>query len=878
MPVNEILEREGCYESTGVDPQFELVTNRKSLPRRWVFISYKTTDPDKILAPSLFYSKGDGYRENDVINLSDKTPEKSCLVRLPYNLKSLRLDPAQVPGQFNIADVNCIEVGFIPLLLILSWREIDHDLKSPGVLITKVLKGLGYILTKGPIRARERLITKHQGWVQKRVFHNYKQAKPPAAPEESLWQDLIEKGKSGHAYNRAARVDVIVPVYKGYDETLNCIYRVLTESNSTGFNLIVINDNSPDQHLSSKLRELSEKGLFSLHENKDNLGFVRTINSGMRLNTDNDVVLLNSDTEVYSNWLDRLHSTAYSKKNIGTVTPFSNNAEICSYPYNTQDNSMQLELSYSELDAIASESNAGKCVEVPTGIGFCMYIRRECLNDVGYFDEENFGKGYGEENDFCLRAEKRGWTHVLSADTFVRHVGGSSFGSEKQERVINAIRVMNDLHPGYDRRIQEYLYEDPVSVLRKNIDIGRLKRQAGNKVFLFISHNWGGGVEKYNQEMTKLLQQEGVQIYYLRPNPHNNLVAEFSCPGTAYLPNLPVLDILNGAERNAVVLREYGITHVHVHSLAGFNERLLTILPEMIRLAGLRYDVTLHDYLTICPRIHLCDNKGQYCGEPHDKICNACIRGYGSPFGKVDIKSWKDRNRDILRSARMVYVPNEDVTGRMVHHYPEVGYTLRPHPEEPNDGSRMIRAVRRPGERVRVGIIGAIGPQKGSTLLLRCAQDAQERHLPLEYVVIGYTNIPELANEPIVTVTGEYKESEIYDLIRENHIHILFFPATAPETYSYTFSIALRTGIMPIAFDIGAVSNRMRKMGYGRQLIPIEHSDSPEFTNNFLMDSYAQNLDTVHSSCEFAQYRSLLNDYYLLYEDEERFLQETISL
>lgn len=862
LPVNHIKVQDGYYESTGVDPQFELVTNRKTLPRRWVFISYKASDLDDILAPSLYYSKGNGFFEHDVVHLPDKTPGQRCLIRLPYNLKALRLDPADKPGRFMLSDIRCVEVGLFPLLLILSWREIARGGKTPGAVAEKLLKGAGFLFTRGPLRAREYLLARHQRCINKRVIYDYTTARLPTAPEAAQWEEVEAGALSGSRDGGQPGIDVIVPVYKGYDETLNCIYAVLRESNKTAFNLVVINDRSPDGRLAEKLRELSGRGLFELHENKANVGFVKTVNIGMRLNPGRDVVLLNSDTEVYNDWLDRLRKAAYRERNIGTVTPFSNNAEICSYPYNTHDNNMQLEVSYSELDTIAAECNAGRFVEIPTGVGFCMYIRRDCLDDTGLFDEEGFGAGYGEENDFCLRAANKGWSNVLAADIFVRHVGGSSFGAEKQERVLNAIRVINRRFPGYDRAIRDFLYEDPVIPYRKNIDIARLRQAAQGKVFLFVSHNWGGGTERHIQDMAAQLRKEGVQICHLRPNPENGLVANIHCPEVEFLPNLPVLDFLYSVDKNAAALREFGFSHVHIHSLAGFSERVLAILPEVMQLAGLRYDVTLHDYMTICPRIHLCDDVGRYCEEPRDKLCNACISRHGTPFGRVEIKDWRSRNRSLLLNARKVYSPNEDVSERMLRHYPDIQLVLRPHPELPVRRQDFLHIERKPGEAIRVGIVGAISAQKGSGLLMKCARDAQERHLPLRFVVIGYTNLPELGNEPNVEVTGAYQEAEITGLISRHRIHVIFFPAATPETYSYTLSIALRAGFRPIAFDIGAVGRRLKKIGYGDMLLPTERSGSPAYVNDFLINAYAVHSDAVVPDVELPCYGSLLEAYY----------------
>ena len=75
-----------------------------------------------------------------------------------------------------------------------------------------------------------------------------------------------------------------------------------------------------------------------------------------------------------------------------------------------------------------------------------MYIRRAALTEVGYFDAERFGLGYGEENDFCLRATALGWHHHIACDTFVYHTGSVSFGAKAQMMSKRAVeRLLNDI-------------------------------------------------------------------------------------------------------------------------------------------------------------------------------------------------------------------------------------------------------------------------------------------------------------------------------------------------------------------------------------------------------------------------------------------------
>jgi len=188
-------------------------------------------------------------------------------------------------------------------------------------------------------------------------------------------------------------VDIIVPVYKGFDDTIECIDSVLDNAVVCSHELIVINDASPDEKLAKYLRQYSLQRNFTFIENDINLGFVGTVNRGMLLHPDRDVVLLNSDAVVFNDWLDRMRHSAYQAKSIGTATPFSNNAEIFSYPKFLEDSPSIDGFSWSEIDKIAAQTNPKKIVDVPTAMGFCMYIKRTCLDDVGLFDEETFGHG-----------------------------------------------------------------------------------------------------------------------------------------------------------------------------------------------------------------------------------------------------------------------------------------------------------------------------------------------------------------------------------------------------------------------------------------------------------------------------------------------------
>ena len=256
-------------------------------------------------------------------------------------------------------------------------------------------------------------------------------------------------------------IDVIVPAYRGLSETRRCLESVLRARVRLRHEVVVIDDASPEPELSAWLRGLAAGGRVTLLVHERNAGFVASVNEGMRLHADRDVLLLNSDTEVAGGWLDRIAACAARDPKAATVTPFSNNATICSYPLFAQSNPLPAGATTAELDAAFARANAGRAVEIPTAVGFCMFIARRCLAEVGPFDEEAFGRGYGEEVDFCMRAARAGWRHLLAADTFVYHQGEVSFGGGAQDIRDRAQAIVDARYPEFQPRVRAFLDADP---------------------------------------------------------------------------------------------------------------------------------------------------------------------------------------------------------------------------------------------------------------------------------------------------------------------------------------------------------------------------------------------------------------------------------
>lgn len=593
-------------------------------------------------------------------------------------------------------------------------------------------------------------------------------------------------------------VDVIIPVYRGLEETRCCLESVLAFPQQTPCEIVVINDCSPESELTAFLRQRAEIGDFTLLENPLNTGFVNAVNRGMVLHQERDVVLLNSDTEVHGNWLDRLRRCAYSDSMVGTVTPFSNNATICSYPRFLQYNSMSLDWPLSTLDNKFSEVNHGLSVEIPTAVGFCMYITRHCLNQVGYFSALDFKEGYGEENDYSMRALDFGFKHLLCADVFVYHKGSVSFGEEAEQLCAIAQEKLKKIHPNYFALVNDFCHRDPARILRRRIDIARLIGSTRRRM-LIITHDLGGGTEKHVQELAGVLEQE-YEILILRPNGLRMVCLSWSRSGEEYTVYffLPY-----DYQLLLKFLKNIGIIIIHIHHIIGLNQQILQLIHDL----DVFHYFTLHDYYPICPQYTLTLKNGNYCGEPDVSGCTVCLAERPAPYG-LDILSWRSFFNDLLVKAAKVIVPSEDMLRRMKQYIPDANYVYLAHHK--SFSPLQNTDIHLGGTELKVLVLGKLSLPKGLKVLEACAMDAKLRKLPLCFRVIG-TAEEHVMTEPDIPLSfyGSYSDKDLLSLIDRERGDLIFFPALWPESYSYTLSYAMYTGLPIVAPHLGAFSERL---------------------------------------------------------------------
>ena len=291
-------------------------------------------------------------------------------------------------------------------------------------------------------------------------------------------------------------IDIVIPVYNAADDVRRCVESVLGH-NHDDCRITLIDDGSTDPRIAALFAELELRRLpeLLLLRNDGNLGFTATANRGIG-NSSADIVVLNSDTRVTGDWLSAIRRCAASDATIGTITPFSNNAEICSFPLLCVDNPVGGEDEVEMIAAAMARAAVPTYPDLPTGVGFCLFIRRALIDEIGSFDAA-FGAGYGEENDLCLRAARSGWRNVLADDAFVVHVGGRSFAGQKAELSPRNTTILLERHPHYTAMVEQYIKLDPLAPLREAAQSERLRLTSGARGVLHVIHDHGGGTETH---------------------------------------------------------------------------------------------------------------------------------------------------------------------------------------------------------------------------------------------------------------------------------------------------------------------------------------------------------------------------------------------
>jgi FkbM family methyltransferase len=614
------------------------------------------------------------------------------------------------------------------------------------------------------------------------------------------------KIKSNHlkvsTIDKVVKVAVIVPVFRGIEETKKCIDSILGTLDLNLNELVIVNDYSPDKKIHKLLDEYKKNHpKISLIKNVENLGFVKSVNKAIKLFPNHDVILLNSDTEVSNNWLQKIVNQAYSSDKIGTVTPLSNNATICNYPNPNGWTIYPANETPSFIDKCAAESNLGQSIDIPTAVGFCMYIKRRCIDEVGLFDEKLFDKGYGEENDFCIRATSKNWHHILALDTFVHHTGEVSFSVSSKYKKNQNSKILKKKYPFYDKLIHDHVLKNEIYLYNVSLTASRYKNSL-LPVILFVTHSLGGGTEKHVRELSSfIVRNNKAKILILRPSHHPKLV---NLKSASEEDNLNLDLAVNELDLLYDALNLFGIKKIHIHHIIGFQFSIEALCLKL----GVQYDFTFHDYYSICPRVNMVKPGVGFCNKPLIDECNICLKMPPDNIPATEIVWWRAQFNSFLSGANNLISPSMDAARRINYFFPNLDIKHVTHEKFKNLKFLTPKKPVNESMSKHFLILGILSQNKGRELLSNLLDKIAKKKLPIKFTLIGYPDFP-IKTSKNFSYTGPYDDKDILLLIKKQNADAILFLSQCPETYSYTLSYAMLSSMHIIAPKLGSFPERL---------------------------------------------------------------------
>ena len=621
------------------------------------------------------------------------------------------------------------------------------------------------------------------------------------------------------------KIDIIVPIYNGYHFFEKLFSSI--ELTKIPYRLIIINDKSSDKRVSPYLHQYADqKDNVVLIENEVNLGFVKTVNKGLSLSKGH-VVLVNSDVELPAMWLERLMLPIFKCDKVASATPFTNCGIITSFPEIGQDNDLFKNLTLQEIDD-EFQKVLPRYVSMPTGVGFCMAMNKKAIAEVGVLDADSFGKGYGEENDWCQRAIKKGYKNVHVENLFVYHKHGGSFLSEDKKRYMEEhSRILEKKYPDYNKQVARFFTIDENKDIRQLVQYKLIRKSKQGKTIVAFDHDLGGGATSYLVGKKNLAVDSGNAFYIIRYNYIQNYYPilfyygenkmKFSIKNQREL--FEALEFMNADEGWINEL----VTYPKLYDLMGK-------IREYSQKNQVPIKMLLHDYFAICPSINLLDVSEKYCNIPECDICESCFKKcdptFSEEFGtmvkwRLEWKTFLEACNEVVAFSESSKAILERVYGRLdnvvvIPH--QIGYMPKIQKKYKLTNSLVI------------GVLGVLTKHKGGEIIKDLIAEIEEEGLNIKIALIGSST--EKINSPIFKETGKYSRDSIPRLTLKQDIDIFLIPSIWPETFSYTAEEIMKMDMPIMCFNIGAPAERVAQYQKGMVIPEISAKAILEIIKN----------------------------------------------
>ena len=673
---------------------------------------------------------------------------------------------------------------------------------------------------------------------------------PPRANVSNTASLLTTKGDRG--------VSIIIPIYNAADDVKLCLDSLCAWTTWPA-RVIIIDDCSPDARVTEVLSAYKAHKNIKIYVNEMNLGFTRTVNKGMKLAGDDDVIFLNSDTILTPLWIQGLRAAAYSAPRIATVTPLSNNAGVFSAPEMNESNLIPSDVGVAGICRTIQHSSHCVYPRVPTGNGFCMYIRSDCIREIGGLDEVAFPVGYGEENDFCMRATRAGFEHIMDDRTYVYHKRSASFGEAKSEHYARGREVLQSRYPEYSRLTSIFSSSHEILGVRWRIRKAVAQFARPKPRVLYVISTETGGTPQTNRDLMLavfgefepwLMRCNSTEIQLRKVGLEKDEVVE------TFALREPINPLLHRSnEYDDIVtqlLVRYSIEFVHARHLGWHGLGL----QDACRRVGIPFILSLHDFYCVCPTVKLLDEESKYCGGACTSSNGDCSVELWQPTQFPQLKnrfisSWRAMFGAVLRNCDALVTTSPFARDVFFDAFPDLkgaDFRVIPHGRDFSE-LKMGCNSGEPDQPIRVLVPGNISRAKGADLIQAIV--GLDKGASIVFHILG--DAGRLKESDGLVIHGKYARSEFQNMATAIKPNVGAVFSIWPETYCHTLTEMWAIGLPVLGMAIGAVGERIEAHG-GGWTIPA--TSSPEETMNFLRGLHKDRGEVKARSLEVMAWQS----------------------
>lgn len=640
-------------------------------------------------------------------------------------------------------------------------------------------------------------------------------------------------------------ITIVVPVYNAPSDLEVCIDRLLRWTPNYA-KILIIDDMSPDPEIEKILRRHEHNSRISILRNEKNIGFTRTANRGIEEAGRDDVILLNSDARVTPGWLEGILMAAASSPRVATVTPMSDRAGAFSAPRMGNENELPVGIDEIAFAKSFRRTSVGVYPSVPTGNGFCLFIRRACIDEIGSLDAEAFPRGYGEENDFCMRALHAGWKHIIDDRTYVFHDRSKSFGENKHKLLEEGAAVLRKRYPEYKSATSVFGSSKEMRFARFNGYIAQKNSLEGQITLprvMFVISTTTGGTPQTNKDLITGLSGL-IDAWLLRCDSKTIELSHFVHGEFKIIRSHQLQTALNpishfSAEYDSVVfgwIFEFDIDLIHIRHLAWHS----LSLPSLAQKLGRKTITSFHDYYTLSPTVKLLDDEGVFLGDTFttegDAARETLWRADPMPLPTGTwLETWRKKFAKSLAVSDAFITTSPYARALILEKMPNLDgdkFFVIPHGRDFKE-FRNVAQQAQSDEPIRILVPGNINTAKGLDVIYKILEiDISGK---LEFHILGGLQKRPGKSHPRLIEHGRYARETFADKASNINPHLGAVFSIWDETYCHTLTELWSAGIPSIVFDFPTLAERVNHSRCGWV---VNHLDAEALYNEIIRLAY----------------------------------------